>query len=103
MIEVKALCAICGPSMYYEQESFRYYASGSWVECVDLSEALDLAAAGVSLKTAAGHTIKPRAMFLVNGTGLCGYCIRSLTPEGIRRQIMAGHPWGDDPRMIRRG
>lgn len=94
MIEVKALCAICGPSMYYEAEEFRYYAEGQWIKCLDLSEALDLATAGVALKTYAGHTIRPRAVFLLSGTALCGLCIRSFTPEKIRQQIMQNHPWG---------
>lgn len=89
MIEVKALCAMCGPSMYYEQEEFRYYADGQWVKCLDLSEALDLAVAGVALKTYAGHVIRPRAMFVVSGTALCGLCIRSLPPDALRKQILS--------------
>ena len=94
MIEIKTLCAICGPSMYFEAEEFRYCVEGQWVKCLDLAEALDLATAGVALKTYAGHVIRPRAVFLLSGTALCGLCIRNFTPEKIRQQIMQNHPWG---------
>lgn len=98
MIEVKALCAICGPNLYYEEHPLRYFADEKWVQCIDLGEAVELAAAGVGLKTISGLIIHARAAFLVNGTALCGYCVRSLTPDAIRAQIMQQHPWGNLPR-----
>jgi hypothetical protein len=99
MIEINALCAICGPDLYYEDLPMRYLADDRWIECVSLMEAVELALNGVGLKTVSGHTIRPKAAFLVNGTGLCGYCVRSLTPDAIRAQILQQHPWGNTPRF----
>lgn len=96
MIDVKALCALCGPQMYFETARYRYYASGEWVECLDLTEALDLAMAGVTLKTSTGLTISPRATILVNGTGVCGLCARGIGADKIKRQII-GQPNGTAP------
>jgi hypothetical protein len=99
MIEIKALCAICGPGLYYEEQPLRYFADGQWVECISLGEAVELATAGVGLKTIYGMVIHPAAAFLVNGTALCGYCVRSLTPaDAVRNQLLQQHPWGNNPR-----
>jgi hypothetical protein len=99
VIEIKALCAICGPGLYFEDMPMRYLADDRWVECISLGEAVELALSGVGLKTVSGHMIRPAAAFLVNGTALCGYCVRTLTPEAIRAQIMQQHPWGNLPRF----
>lgn len=90
MIEIKALCAVCGPDLYFEDMPIRYLADGLWVEVQSLQEAVDLALAGIQLKSASGHTFRPRALFLVNGTALCGLCVRSIGPDALRAGILAG-------------
>lgn len=85
MIEIKALCACCGPDLYFENPAeLRYFADGDWIPCLTLAEVLDLAMDGVALKHGAtGHTIRPRAVFLVNGTALCGLCVRKIMGAGM--------------------
>ncbi len=93
MIEIKALCAVCGPDLYFEEWPMRYLADGQWVEVAGTAEAIDLALAGVQLKTVNDHTMRPRAQFLVNGTALCGLCIRSIGANTIRTSILYGRPF----------
>jgi len=92
VIEIKALCAMCGPSLYYQAEEFRYFADGEWVKCLNLTEVLDLATAGVTLKTYSGHTIRPLAHFLLNGSALCGLCIGNYRPDLLNAIITGGRP-----------
>lgn len=91
MIEIKALCASCGPDLYYEDpQKLHYLADGNWVPCLTLAEVLDLAMNGVALNAGNGHIIRPRAVFLVNGTALCGLCIRKLMGTNSVTDVIQG-------------
>lgn len=91
MIEIKALCAKCGPDLYFEDpKQLRFLADGEWVPCADLAEVITLAMAGVELRNvSAGSSMRPRAVFLVNGTAFCGLCVRCLlgAPNGVAEII----------------
>jgi len=90
MIEINALCAVCGPDLFFEQLPVSFYAEDRWVPVESIQEAVDLALAGVELRSASGHPLRPRAFFLVNGSALCGLCIRSIGPDALRAGILAG-------------
>ena len=91
MIDIKGLCVMCGPSIYFDAPYLRYRADGEWVPVESLAEALDLATAGIELMSSTGHTFRPRAAFLLNGSSMCGLCISGLGPDAIRRAVLTGH------------
>jgi hypothetical protein len=91
VIEIKGLCVMCGPALYFETPYLRYYADGEWVPAGSLPEVLDLATAGVELMSSSGHPFRPRAAFLLNGSSMCGLCISGLGPNAVQRAILTGH------------
>lgn len=91
MIEIKGLCVMCGPTIYFDTPYLRYRSEGEWVPVESVAEAVDLAIAGVELMSTSGHTYRPRAAFLLNGSSMCGPCISGLGPDAIRRAVLSGH------------